>query len=176
MSRIPLVDPADMTAGQRQQYDRFPSNLTRALLLADGRLARALPESANALRASGLDDGIREAVILRVAALSDSAYERMQHLGQARKVGWTDEQIGDIEAGNRGALPDDLAAVLAFVDECVATTHVSDRVFRALRDVLSDRDVVTVILLVGHYMTVARLTGSLEVELDEEPDAFTTEH
>jgi len=42
-----------MTAEQQQQYDRFPSNLSRALLLTKPRLARCVPELANALRASG---------------------------------------------------------------------------------------------------------------------------
>lgn len=176
MSRIPLVDPAAMTVEQRQQYDRFPSNLTRTLLIADDRLARALPETANALRAARLDARLREAAILRVAALTGSAYERMQHLGQARKEGWSDTQIAAVEAGEYGALPDDVAAVLAFVDGCVATTRVSDRTFEAVRTVLSDRDLVTLVLLVGHYTTVALLTGTLEVELDGEPDPFTAEH
>ena len=54
MSRIPLVSVAEMTEEQHAQYDRFPSNLTRALLLMDPRLAGALPNLANALRASRL--------------------------------------------------------------------------------------------------------------------------
>jgi hypothetical protein len=87
MPRMELVRVEDMPPDQRAQYDRFPSNLSRALLLTDGRLAKALPEVANALRASGLDAKLREALILRVAALSGSAYERMQHLEQARKFG-----------------------------------------------------------------------------------------
>ena len=36
-------------------------------------------------------------VILRIGALSKSAYERMQHLPLARKAGWTDEEIGKLE-------------------------------------------------------------------------------
>ena len=35
MSRIPLVSVEEMTKEQREQYDRFPSNLTRALLLME---------------------------------------------------------------------------------------------------------------------------------------------
>ena len=176
MARIPLVDVEDMTPEQREQYDRFPSNLARALLLMDSRMARVFPEAANALRASQLEPSLREAVILRVAFLCDSAYERMQHLEQAKKVGWSDEQIAAIEAGVREALPDDLRQVLAFVDDCVATTRVSDAAFSAARDVLSDRDLATLIALIGHYMTIARLTGTLEVELDAEPDPFLNEH
>lgn len=176
MARLPLIDLNDMSTAQREQYARFPSNLTRTLLLLDERLARALPETANALRASSLNERWREAVILRVAALSFSPYERMQHLGQARMAGYNDGQITDIESRRFAALSQDLSVILAFVDECVATTHVSDRAFTAIRTVLSSRDIATVIVLVGHYMTVARLTGTLEVELDEHADSWTSEH
>lgn len=176
MARIPLIEVKDMTAEQREQYDRFPSNLTRTLLLMDSRLAHALPETANGLRASGFDAATREAAILRVAALCNSAYERMQHLDQARKVGWSDEQIASIEAGEWEGVPDAVSAVLDFVDSCVATPHVPDDVFAAARALLSDRDLATLIVLVGHYMMVARLTGTLEVDLDEQHDSWAHEH
>lgn len=42
--------------------------------------------------------------------------------------------------------------------------------------VLPDRQLATVIILVGHYLTVARLTGILEIELDPRPDPWTSEH
>lgn len=176
MARIPLALPEDMDPEQREQYDRFPSNLTRTLLLADARLARALPETANALRASGLDARWREGIILRVAALTHSAYERMQHLDQARKSGWSDDQIAAIEAGDPTALSQDFATIMTFVEACVAGTDISGDIFDAAHTVLSDRDLVTVILLVGHYMSVARLLGILDVELDDNPDPWTSEH
>ena len=175
MSRIPLVSPEDMTGEQRAQYDRFPSNLSRALLLADTRLAGCLPATANALRACGLNAKLREAAILRVAALCGSAYERMQHLGQAGKVGWSPAEIAGIEAGGAD-LTGDVAIVIRFVDECVASVKVSEDTFAAALGVLSARDLTTLILLVGHYMTVARLLETLEVELDPAPDAWAAEH
>lgn len=176
MSRIPLVAVEEMNSEQRAQYGRFPSNLTRGLLLADQRLSEALPNLANALRASQLDAALREAVILRVAALSNSAYERMQHLGQVEKAGWTAAEIAAIEAGNFSSLRSDVGAVLRFVDECVANLRVSDPTFVAVRELLSDRDIATLILLAGHYMMVARFTATLEIELDEKPDAWSSEH
>lgn len=176
MSRIALVRVEEMTPEQREQYDRFPSNLTRGLLLTERRLAKALPEVANALRASGLDPRLREAAILRVAMLCGSAYEHMQHLDQARTVGWTEAEIAAIEAGDLSGTSRDLAAVLAFVDGCVAGPRVSDAIFAAARSVLSSRDLATLILLVGHYMTVARFTATLDIPLDPKPDAWTSEH
>lgn len=176
MSRIPLVSVSEMTEEQHAQYARFPSNLTRALLLMDQRLAGALPNLANALRASSLEASLREAVILRVAALQGSAYERMQHLEQARKVGWNDEDIVAIEAGGESLSDPRLKAVLAFVDACVASSEVSDPTFAAASDVLSHRDLATVVVLVGHYMMVARFLGILQVQLDAQPDSWKGDH
>jgi len=70
----------------------------------------------------------------------------------------------------------DFVAVLRFVDEVVAGPFVPDDIFAGARHALGDRGLVTVIVLVGHYMTVARLTHILEVELDDAPDAWTSEH
>ncbi len=64
VSRVPLVRIEDMTPEQRAQYERFPSNLTRGLLLAEQRLASALPVTANALRTSGLDPKLREGALV----------------------------------------------------------------------------------------------------------------
>lgn len=173
MSRIPLMQLDEMTRDQRAQYDRFPSNLTRGLLLADQRLASALPELANALRASSLEARLREAVVLRVAALEHSAYERMQHLEQAKANGWTEEDIAAIEAGEP---PAEIIDVMHFVDECVATGDISDAVFGATLARLGARHIVELLLLIGHYMMVARFAAVLRIELDARPDSWTHEH
>ena len=171
MSRIPLVEVKEMTREQKAQYDRFPSNLSRGLLLLDDRLASVLPSLANALRASALDPKQREAVVLRVAALHDSAYERMQHLEQAHKVGWSDVEVAAIEAGSAAVRDPSLASLLRFVEACVEGTFVSKGIFASVREVLSPRDTATVIVLVGHYMMVARFIGILEIPLDAHPDS-----
>jgi len=176
MSRVPLVSMDDMTPEQRAQYDRFPSNLTRGLLLLEQRLAGAPPATANALRTSGLDPKLREGIILRVAALSDSPFERMQHLDEARKTGWTETEIKAIEAGDRSGSLGTFTPILSFVDECVSHVHVSDAVFADVASALSPRDIATVLILVGHYMMVARFVANLGIELDPAPSAWDKEH
>lgn len=178
MARIPLPEPTDMDPRHRAQYERFPSNLTRTLTLMDSRLSEALPETANALRASALAPAWREGLILRVAALTGSAYERWQHLDQARQH-WSDEQIAVIETtagADRSVLPTGFARLLDLVDLLVPGLPVPDEVLAAVRRTLDDRDLVTVIVLVGHYLTVARLTTVLGVDLDPAPDTWTHEH
>ncbi len=176
MARVPLVRVEHMTPEQKAQYDRFPSNLTRGLLLAEQRLAGALPATANALRTSGLDPKLREGIILRVAALCDSPFETMQHLGQAAKTGWTDAEIEAIQKGDRSGRLESFTPILAFVDECVANVRVSDATLAEVACLLSPQDITTVLILIGHYMTVARIVANLGIELDPAPSAWDREH
>ena len=173
MARLDLVRPEDMNKEQKAQYDRFPSNLTRALVLADQRLSEALPNLANALRAAPLDAKLREGVILRVAALHASAYERRQHLDQAKKYGWSDDDVAAIE---RGEPPAEIADLLRFTDEVVRTGAATDATFDAVKAQLPPRDVATVLLLIGHYMMVARYTKVLQVAPDAQADSWSHEH
>lgn len=175
MTRIALPDPASLTGWQRAQYDRFPSGLSQALVLLDERLAGALPATANALRAASIDPAWREAIILRVAALLHNDYERFQHLEQARQQGWTKADIAAIETAD-SELPSDLLAVLLFVDALVAGSGVSDSVLESVCAVIDDRGLVTVIVLVGRYSTVANITTVLGIPLDDHPDSWTNEH
>ena len=176
MARLPLVREQDMTPEQQAQFARFPSNLTRGVLLAAPRLAKALPEVANALRDAGLDPKLREAAILRVAHLCGSAYERMQHYGQALAAGWMADEIARIEGAGAAAFTGAPAAVLRFVDECVRDLRVSDGTFGALRASLCARDIATLLFLVGHYMSIARFVANLDIELDDKPDEWRHEH
>lgn len=83
MARIILPEVDSLTPEQQVLYQRFPANLTRALLrigaCTDGYLTLGA-----SFRQGHLCAKDRELVILRVAALSHSAYERMQHVEIAR--------------------------------------------------------------------------------------------
>lgn len=165
MTRLSLPDPAGMTPADRAQYERFPANLTRALLRTNGCTPGYLALGF-ALRNTGLSAKQFELVILRVAALSKSTYERMQHLDPARQAGWSDIEIAAIENGTGMGLSESDAALLHFVEECVANVRVSTPTFAALRAHLSDDVIADATLLVGFYMMTARFLETLDVELD----------
>lgn len=166
MARFELLDTNSMTASERAQYEVFPANLTRALLRTNG-CTDSFFQMAFALRKMGLDAKQYELVILRVAELSGSAYERMQHVPPARRAGWTDAEIAAIEKGQGEQLQPADAALLAFVEECVKLVRVSDETFARLRQYLPDGAIADTILLVGFYMMTARFLETLEVELDD---------
>jgi alkylhydroperoxidase family enzyme len=119
MARISLPDVATMNEADRALYDRFPANLTRGLLRSSDCTAGYMALGFALLRNTKLDPKRFELLILRVAALSNSAYERMQHIPPARKAGWSDADIAAIERGDASGLDSLSADLLAFVDECV---------------------------------------------------------
>jgi alkylhydroperoxidase family enzyme len=161
-----------MNQQQRAQYDRFPSNLTRTALRTHNSTAGYLSTGAS-FREGNLDPRDRELVIVRVAALSGSAYERMQHLPVARSVGWTDMDILAIEAGDQLALGARAAALLRFVDECVYRVKVSAAAFACVKAFHTDGEIVELTLLIGHYMMTARFLETLEVDIDDQPTPWS---
>jgi alkylhydroperoxidase family enzyme len=163
MTELPIGDEAAIA-----QYDRFPTNLTRMLLRTNG-CTSAFLDLGIALRSTRLDAMAYELVILRVASLSHSAYERMQHLEPARQAGWSDSQIAAIESGNEPELDERSAALLGYVTDCVRNVRVSDHSFLRLKKHLSDAQIADATLLVGFYMMTARFLESLEVDLDASP-------
>jgi alkylhydroperoxidase family enzyme len=174
MSRIDLLDVAAMRAAEREQYDRFPANLTRALLRT-GDCTSGYLTLGYSFRSAKLAPRHRELVILRVAALSQSAYERMQHLEPARVAGWSDEQIALIELGAGERLDPASHALLLFVEECVLDVSVSGRTFQAAGEYFSEREIAEATLLIGYYMMTARFLETLRVDLDDAPCAVLTD-
>ncbi|KVT96167.1 hypothetical protein WK60_09170 [Burkholderia ubonensis] len=168
MARIELPDEEALSQVERTEYSRFPSNLTRALLCTGG-CARGFLDLGFALRTTHLNAKDYELVILRVAALSGSAYERMQHLPAARQAGWSDAEIVAIENGPRNLLSDASRALLAFIDECVRNVRVSQRTFDWTLRYFSEGALADAVLLTGYYMMTARFLETLQVDLDSAP-------
>ncbi len=164
MLRIELPSVDRLSDDQQAQYERFPANLTLALLRTTGSAAGYLSLGASFPRGA-IGNKDREMIILRVGALSSSQYERMQHLPLARQAGWTDADLLQIE---QGCGPDARSqAILQFVDECVNAVRVSSTTFARVREFFSETQTAELTLLIGHYMMTARFVETLDVPLDD---------
>lgn len=114
-----------------------------------------------------LDPLLRELAILEVARLSGSDYEWVQHEAITRSLGGTQSQIQAIVSGEHAELRDIERAVLGFVREVVLEVRASDATLTKVREHLSSREVVELLLVIGQYMAVARLAATTGVEVDE---------
>jgi alkylhydroperoxidase family enzyme len=109
-----------------------------------------------------------ELVILRVSHLCDAPYEADYHRPMGRKAGLSQAQIDAVAT----AEPDPSAfsprqrALIAAVDELHRDKLIGDDTFAALRGELSDRDLVELCMLAGHYEMLAGTINSLGIQRD----------
>lgn len=114
-----------------------------------------------------LDPVLRELAILEVARLSSSEYEWVQHRAIALGVGADEDQVSALGQGEDRKLGEHGRAVVEFTREAVNHVRVGDDALGAIREFLSPREIIELLLVVGHYMSVARLTETAGIEVDE---------
>ncbi|MDT9592476.1 carboxymuconolactone decarboxylase family protein [Nocardioides zeae] len=113
-----------------------------------------------------------ELVILRVAAVRRSAYERAQHERLARRAGLTSDEITAVaasdplagEPGQRWSARQRL--LLEATDELLETDDLGDTTWSAVQAELGDRCAVELVLLVTHYRMLATTLATLRVPVD----------
>ncbi|MET7765726.1 carboxymuconolactone decarboxylase family protein [Streptomyces sp. NPDC005393] len=164
--RVTLTDVTDMTSEQLAVYEKFQSNLTRALLLTKNSAAAhlALGATFTVGLLSLLD---REVIVLRVAKLRDSDFERMLHYPLAKKAGLNDTEVKAIEGGLYDEMPASRAALVRYVTDCMELHRASDEAFWALRAHYSQNEIAEITHLAGHCAMTAMYLASLNIPLDE---------
>jgi 4-carboxymuconolactone decarboxylase len=171
MARLPYATPAQFA--ELMRLSGFPEQAPQTN--AFSMLAHAPAATAPALRLvfallteTALDPRLRELVILRVAQRSDGAYVWGQHVAIARTVGVSDAQIEALERGETLAdvFTDRELTVFALADEMVDACRASDDTFAAVRALLSPREIVELLLLIGYFRMVCGLMTTLDVEVE----------
>jgi 4-carboxymuconolactone decarboxylase len=171
VARIPYATPAQCEELMREIP--LPEEATRAN--AFRMLAHAPAIGGSVLRLiftilaeADLDFFLHELVILRVTQHCQAHYAWTQHVAIAQAIGVTDTQIAALE---RGDAPADLFTrrerkVLAFTSEVLVKTRVSDHTFALVREELSSREMVELLLTIGYLRMIGGLLATLDVDLD----------
>src|SRR3954471_13153381 len=146
-----------------------PPNLFATLGRHRGLFRRWLMFAAALMPRGKLPRADTELVILRVSHLTACPYEADYHVPMGRKAGLTAAQT---EAVARDEIdPPDWsprqAAIIAAVDDLHRERRIADDTFAALRPELSDRDLVELCFLQGHYEMVAGTINSLGIQRDQ---------
>jgi AhpD family alkylhydroperoxidase len=110
-----------------------------------------------------------ELVILRVSHLCDCPYEADYHRRMGRHAGLTEAQIDAVERDeiDQSAWSPRQAAIIRATDELHRDKRIGDDTFASLRGELSDRDLVELCLLAGHYEMLAGTINSLGIQRDQ---------
>lgn len=163
-------DSQDALAAMEQQGLEV-LNLYRALANAPV-LRNFLRLGSSLLRHGTLDPTLREIAILRVAQLTDAAYEWAHHVPIARQAGVPDEQVRSLEEWQTSPAFDTRQRAALRYAEAVATLSVTDNVFRETRRHLGEPEIVELTLVVGFWGMVARALTALQVDIEPEFQQF----
>jgi 4-carboxymuconolactone decarboxylase len=179
VARLPYVDPAGAPEPVRDALGRVPPlNIFRMMANAETAFRPWLRWGAALLGELELDPLLRELAILRVARLTPHAeYEWVQHVPLAKAVGASDDQVAALERDDpeAGCFSDHERVVLRFTTEVLRDAQASDETLEHLSRVLSPREVVELLMVIGQYMMVARVMATTRMEIDEPagPDALS---
>jgi 4-carboxymuconolactone decarboxylase len=153
-----------------------PMHIFATLGRADPELFRRWLGFGGALLAGSLPGRLRELVILRTAARFGGRYEWAQHIGLAEVQGVTPAELVAVSNGE-GAVdlvewaPLERAALRA-VDETADAGAVSDGTWETLAEGLRESELIELLMLIGHYMMLTTVLGSLRIQLEPRAEAL----
>lgn len=110
----------------------------------------------------------RELAILRVGWLCQADYEWGQHVPIGRRAGLTDEEIARIPKGPAAPEWSDLdRAVLQATDELHESAYVSDATWATLAEAFDDKQLIELVMSIGHYHLVSFALNTFGVQREE---------
>ncbi len=175
MARVGYVTTKDAAGDAREVLAGMEErgadvlNLFRTVGNSPGTLRNFMRLGSSLLRFGILPPVLRELAILRVAQLTGAKYEWAHHIPIARAAGVSDEEIAALERwATATEFDDQQRAVLAYVQAATSEVTVLDDVFEAVRQHLSEGEIVELTLVCGYWGMVARVLVAIQVDLEPE--------
>ncbi|MBV8981843.1 MAG: carboxymuconolactone decarboxylase family protein [Acidimicrobiia bacterium] len=167
--RIPPITPEERDEQTRELLGDLgvtgpASNIFDTLVRHPGLFRKWLPFGGKLLSGK-LPPRDRELLILRTGWLCRSAYEWGQHVLIARAAGVTDDEIARVvEGGGAEGWDPFESTLLRAADELHDDACIGDTTWAALRERYDERQLIELVMLVGHYHMVAFTLNTLGVQ------------
>jgi len=171
MARVPLIDErsnpdlAPLIEQIKAERGGRLLNLYKTLLNSPD-VAMGWLKLFTAIRQKGkLSERFRELAIMRVAVLNGANYEYQQHVPFAMKAGLTQAQLDALADWRKSTVfgPAD-RAVLDYTDAMTKKIRVGERVFKQVRKIFDDREIVELTTTIAGYNLVSRFLEALHVD------------
>lgn len=182
MARVRLIEKEEAPPEVKELFQKIENNGARILNLykvaahSPKVLPRLIKLGNSILGWMELPPKLREIVILRVAKLTGSEYERAQHVPVALEVGVSQKQLDSIsDWKNSAEFNDEERAILQYTDEVAQKVNVTDQTFNVLKNLFSEQTIVELTMTVGYFEMIARLLVPLQVEVDASTVGSTSE-
>jgi len=166
MSRLPRITAGGEVAERIRRRRGGSLRPVDEMLLHNPAIADGWNSLLGAVRGeTTLSDGVRELVVMRVAALNGAEYEWQAHRDAATAAGLSPAQI---EALRRDGTPDGgfderQRAILALTDAMTNGISVPAGIFAQLSPMFSSRQMLELVATVAAYNMVTRFVVALEL-------------
>lgn len=160
------VGPAAITIYDRYLRDRGNvPNMFRTMAHRPEIFETAIAHMEAILNTGTLPKALKELVIVRTSQLNRTPYCLASHSAICRKLGWTDEQLGTMQAGSLDGFPkrERVAIHLAEVMTLDAHSYTPED-FATLRQHFSEGEVVELLASIGLFNYFNRFNDLLEME------------
>ncbi len=167
---MPRIPYPELSPEQRAEYRQFPINANLVGYHLPQNLHGIYRKLGTELLFGGAyDPQLRELVILRVGYLSRCEYELFQHRALCRKLGVPEEKVAAaLRPRLGGCLSEKELAVLGLVEDTLLNVRPGDETLASALAHLDASEIAETVLLMGHYMTLARLLEVYGVEIDSD--------
>jgi alkylhydroperoxidase family enzyme len=172
MPLIPYADPNALPEETQASLARLPPlNIFRMWANAATCFVPGIRYGGAILTKQKLAPALRELIVLAVGRIDAATYEWVQHVPIARGVGVREDQIAALEADrfDDDAFNPEERILLRLTREIVRDVRASEWVVNEAKNYFSAQEITEIILTVGFYMTIARLTETTRVDIDAPP-------
>jgi 4-carboxymuconolactone decarboxylase len=174
MARLPYLPYDDAPEPVREVLDGYPPHIRSRHIF--GILSHAHEAFGPMIRygralvtQSELPAQLREIAILRVSHLTPgSQYLWVEHAPVARALGVAQEQIDALASDDLAALGADERLVTRFTDQVVVNAAPDDATWDEMTARFSPRQIIELMLSIGHFMTFSRIHATVRVELEDD--------
>ncbi len=147
-----------------------PLNVFRMMTRAPASFEQFLDLAMSVLLASELDARKREIAVLRVAHVTHSNYEWVQHVEVAKQTGVTQDEIDLIGVDGKVTGLDDEGNLLCRVaDEISLQVRLSDEALSEIVTRYGERQATELILCCSYFNMLSRFLESTRVQLENTP-------
>jgi 4-carboxymuconolactone decarboxylase len=170
MARLPKLNPAEANPQIRAALERLPPlAIFGTVANAQGTFLNWLRFGRDCLDGDLFDPTLRELAILRVARLTPGAeYEWAQHVQILLAVGGSHAQVAALESEEieAEALGEDGRLVVRFTTQVVLNAAPDEATFNSMSTRFTTAEIVQLLLVIGQYMMLARITATSGLEVD----------
>ena len=171
--RVSPLDPAQFTPEQCGLVgDWTHLNFSRVLIRHPGMYGTFVPYLKRLIAETTLPARDRQFVCLRMLELCGDTYEQTHHVVISAKCGLSEAEIAAAISGDGVCLTDWDHTVLRATDELYREQCISEATWAALGAHYSEQQLMELVFLAGCYQTMAMLTKSFGMQLEDNLESF----